>query len=114
MTRFRPNIVVNTNTPFEEDEWRIIRISGVVYHVLKGCPRCKQACTDQDTGSVTEEPGFTLASFRKMSKRNPQDFYFGQNVATTNTEGKVEVGDVVEVIKIGRGGVWDKDTVKAE
>jgi len=49
-----------------------------------------------------------------MSKRNPEDFYFGQNVSTTCTNGTINVGDKIEVLKVGDGGVWDKDTVQAE
>jgi uncharacterized protein YcbX len=28
MSRFRPNLVVETSTPWEEDSWRIIKVRG--------------------------------------------------------------------------------------
>lgn len=52
MARFRPNIVIQGTQPFEEDNWRVIRIGSVVLHVVKPCPRCKQSCTDQMTGMM--------------------------------------------------------------
>ncbi len=51
MSRFRPNIVVRgLKKAFEEDEWKAIQIggkNGPIFHIVKGCPRCKQSCTDQ-------------------------------------------------------------------
>ncbi|GMH74341.1 hypothetical protein TL16_g06437 [Triparma laevis f. inornata] len=114
MDRFRPNIVIENDIPWEEDSWRVIRINGQIFHVVKGCPRCKQSCTDQKTGEVTAEPVETLKTFRCMSDLHPDDVYFGQNVSTTGA-GIVSVGDVVEVlVRDERGeGVWDKGTIDA-
>lgn len=83
---------------------------------MKGCPRCKQACTNQKTGIVDREPAKTLKTYRRMSKRNPEDFFFGQNVATTTSTGTIHVGDEVEILKadLGGEGIWDKDTIRAE
>ena len=51
MSRFRPNIVVKgLKKAFDEDEWKAIQIGGKdgpIFHIVKGCPRCKQSCTDQ-------------------------------------------------------------------
>ena len=51
MSRFRPNIVVKgLKKGFDEDEWKAIQIGGKdgpIFHIVKGCPRCKQSCTDQ-------------------------------------------------------------------
>ncbi|GMH94624.1 hypothetical protein TrST_g5776 [Triparma strigata] len=114
MDRFRPNIVIENDVPWGEDSWRIIRINGQIFHVVKGCPRCKQSCTDQKTGEVTEEPVETLKTFRCMSALHPDDVYFGQNVSTTGM-GVVSVGDIVEVlVRDEQGeGVWDKGTIDA-
>ena len=115
MDRFRANIVIENSVPWEEDSWRIIRINKQIFHIVKGCPRCKQSCTDQKTGEVTEEPVETLKTFRCMSTLHPDDVYFGQNVST-NSVGPVSVGDEVEVLVSdpkGRG-VWDKGPVSAE
>lgn len=63
MGRFRPNIVISGTKAFEEDEWKVISIGGTIFHIVKGCPRCKQSCTDQQTGKVTDEPLATLAEY---------------------------------------------------
>lgn len=108
MSNFRPNIVVKGSKPFEEDRWKVIRIGRAVFHVVKGCPRCKQSCTDQITGVVREEPLETLAEFRAMS-RNPDNLYFAQNVlpAADNPRGYVlRKGDKVEILMVGEP-VWD-------
>ena len=107
--RFRPNIVVNgCMRPFEEDEWKIIAIEGVVFHIVKGCPRCKESCTDQTTGEVTDEPAATLAEFRVMNEDKPGDVYFAQNaLVAPGFEGRsISLGASVKVIKRGKP-VWD-------
>ena len=113
MNRFRPNIVVNTTVPFEEDSWRVVLVNGVIYSVLKGCPRCKQSCTDQLTGKLHEEPEATLQSYRRMSTRHPEDVFFGQNVATKGEGGTVSVGDEVRVLRWEEGFVADKGDIQA-
>jgi uncharacterized protein len=54
MARFRPNIVISNSKPFEEDQWKVIRIGDCILHVVKPCPRCKQSCTDQQTGNALD------------------------------------------------------------
>jgi uncharacterized protein len=56
MARFRPNIVISNSKPFEEDGWKVIRIGDCILHVVKPCPRCKQSCTDQQTGTIYRSP----------------------------------------------------------
>ena len=53
MTRFRPNIVVDCDTPWAEDEWRQIKIGGVVLDLVKPCTRCIMTGIDQSTGAKT-------------------------------------------------------------
>ena len=69
MSRFRPNIVLKGPQlrPFEEDTWKVIAIGDVVFAIVKACPRCKQACTDQHTGVVDRhyEPVRTLKLIRQ-------------------------------------------------
>ena len=119
MSRFRPNIVVKgLSKAFEEDEWKAIQIggdTGPILHVVKGCPRCKQSCTDQLTGERDTEPLETLSEFRAFGKDN--EVYFAQNVAlqpgTKTTMSTIRVGHEVRVLTVGRP-VWDMDTVSAE
>ena len=118
INRFRANIVIKGDSlkAFEEDEWKAIRIGkdGPILHVVKGCPRCKQSCTDQMTGERFEEPLETLKEFRALGK-NAEDVYFAQNVVLQpGMNGKeICVGDEVHVLTRGEP-VWDKDSVQAE
>jgi uncharacterized protein YcbX len=131
MSRFRPNIVVKgLNKAFDEDEWKAIQIggkNGPIFHIVKGCPRCKQSCTDQMTGErdIDSEPLKTLKDFRALGQ-NDDDVYFGQNVVlqpimsrsgllktTCSSLPSICVGDEVRILTRG-DPVWDIDTVEAE
>jgi uncharacterized protein YcbX len=86
MSQFRPNIIVRgTAQPFEEDYWQTIQIGSVVLHLVKACPRCKQSCTNQTSGEVSDEPVTTLKEFRALDPTHPSDVFFGQNVVFDNT-----------------------------
>lgn len=113
MSRFRPNIVIETTVPFEEDNWKVIQIgTDTILHIVKGCPRCKQSCTDQMSGVVSEEPLATLADFRALG-RSQEDVYFAQNAVPHNIGTSLRVGSFVTILKRG-DPVWDKENVKAE
>jgi uncharacterized protein YcbX len=103
MRQFRPNIVVRGTVAFEEDYWKVIRIGNATLHVVKPCPRCKQSCTSQETGAVSEEPLVTLADFRAKDSRNGANVYFGQNVipAQGAVGAQIYVGDDFEVLEWG-------------
>ena len=109
MSRFRPNIVVKGKSlqPFEEDRWKVIVIGTTVFAIVKACPRCKQSCTDQVTGTVSPqmEPLTTMASFRRSLGDQPTngDVFFAQNAIPIGTlEGKtIKVGDPIEVLERG-------------
>jgi uncharacterized protein YcbX len=110
MSNFRPNIVVVGAAPFEEDTWKVIRVGGnAILHIVKGCPRCKQSCTDQSMGTVSDEPLATLAEFRTMTG-NKENIYFAQNVVlgATTAGQTISVGDKVEVLERGEP-VWDDE-----
>lgn len=118
MSRFRANIVIKGTKPFEEDTWKSILIrdgkggKGTVLHIVKGCPRCKQSCTDQLTGERSTEPLETMAAFRALGT-SKEDVYFAQNAVPHGDGGVISVGDDVIVLERGEP-VWDKDTVQAE
>jgi uncharacterized protein YcbX len=118
MSRFRPNIVIgNTSLPFDEDEWKAIRIgsgeNAAILHVSKGCPRCKQSCTDQSTGERGEEPLETLSDFRALAKGS--DVYFAQNAVLDGDSYActIRVGDPVTILTRG-DPIWDAETSQAE
>lgn len=110
MSRFRPNIVIKgAGSPFAEDRMKVIRIggeNGAILHLVQGCPRCKQSCTDQETGQVTAEPLETMKEFRALSGK-PDDLFFAQNALPgIGSAGQtISVGDSVEVLQWGEP-VW--------
>ena len=119
MSRFRPNLVIsNTAKAFDEDNWKAIKIGrgkdAVILHLVKGCPRCKQSCTDQLTGERGEEPVATLSEFRALGKCD-EDVYFAQNaVLNGDSYNKaIHVGDPVTILTRG-DPVWDLEDVQAE
>lgn len=120
MSRFRPNIVLKgLSNAFEEDNWKAIQIggkSGPILHIVKGCPRCKQSCTDQLTGKRGTEPLETLKDFRALGK-NQEDVYFAQNALMVqplfSSSTTIKVGDHVTVLTTGNP-VWDMNPVQME
>lgn len=96
MNRFRPNLVVSGAQPFAEDGWAQIRIGDVVFHAVKPCARCTVTTVDQGAGVRGKEPLVTLATYRKT---NDGLILFGQNLIHHPKEGRLRVGDRVEVMQ---------------
>lgn len=96
MNRFRPNLVIDTDQPFIEDQWKTILIGGVYFDLVKPCSRCIVTTTDQESGerNPLKEPLNTLATFRQQ----PRGVMFGVNIIPRNT-GTIQVGDSVEVVE---------------
>jgi hypothetical protein len=95
MDRFRPNVVVDGRTPYEEDGWTRVRIGGVAFRVLKPCARCPITTVDQRTAARAREPLRALAAYRRVPGRGVM---FGQNLAH-DAPGTLRVGDAVEVLE---------------
>lgn len=76
MNRFRPNLVVSGCAPFEEDQWRRIRIGDVEFDLPKRCSRCVMPSIDQATGILDNSINRVLASYR----RRDGAICFGQNL----------------------------------
>jgi len=93
MSRFRPNIVFEGDRPYQEDDWKRIRIGSVEFDVVKPCSRCVMTTIDQN-GIAGKEPLKTLSSYR----RNAYGVCFGQNLVHRR-EGRVSVSDVLEVLE---------------
>jgi uncharacterized protein YcbX len=93
MSRFRPNVVVDGAQPWDEDNWKRLRIGEVKFEVTHPCARCVVTTIDQQTGEKdgSGEPLKTLATFR----RDSDGVYFGQNLVPRST-GTIRVGDEVE------------------
>jgi uncharacterized protein len=114
MSRFRPNIVIRGfKRPFAEDEMKVIQVipqtnhasqPPILLHIVKGCPRCKESCTNQETGEVSDEPVETLRDFRALNEQNSEDLYFAQNaIIGINSYGSsIKVGDKIKVLQWGK------------
>lgn len=95
MSRFRPNIVVDSDVPWDEDGWKHVRVGAIELEVIKPCGRCVMVNVDQATGrSMGKEPLKTLATFRQQGHR----VVFGQN-AVPRGVGAIRLGDPVEVLE---------------
>ncbi|WP_413167403.1 MOSC domain-containing protein [Capilliphycus salinus ALCB114379] len=96
MIRFRPNLVIESEFPFVEDRWKLIKIGGVYFDVVKPCDRCIVTTTDQFTGKRDEskEPLKTLATFRRQAG----GVMFGQNLIPVNT-GVIRQNDPVQCLE---------------
>ena len=95
MMRFRPNIVVETDEPYIEDQWKSIQVGDVRLEIVKPCSRCVIPTIDIVTGEKSREPIFTLGEYRKRDGK----IFFGQNVIHRYQPGQsIAVGDSVKII----------------
>ena len=99
MERFRPNIVIDGEIPWGEDEWKVIRIAELNFRVAKPCDRCVVTTRDYLTGKQIDalEPLRTLGKIHRASNGK---LMFGQNIIPDN-EGSLKIGDNVEVLQAG-------------
>lgn len=92
--RFRPNVVLATTAPHEEDTWERVRLGTVEIGVGSPCPRCVVTTIDPRTLTPGVEPLRTLAQYRRGDGGGVM---FGMN-ATHATAGELTVGDAVDVL----------------
>lgn len=93
MDRFRPNLVLDTAIPWQEDTWSHIDAGPIRLRLASPCARCKVVTLDQQTGAPTpgQDPLRTLATFR----RSPSgQITFGLN-AIPETFGTLALGTPV-------------------
>lgn len=95
MLNFRPNLVAETATPFEEDRWGRIRVGEAEFDVAWACTRCVTTTIDPETAvkDPEGEPIRTLKTFR----RSPEGVLFGQNLIPRRL-GTVSVGDAIDIL----------------
>ena len=92
MTRFRPNIVIDCDTPWAEDNWKQIKIGGVVIDLVKPCTRCIMTTLDQSSGEKQgREPLRSLRALRTSADSNNEGVLFGVN-AVPNVLGEISAG----------------------
>ncbi len=95
MDRFRGNIIVDGEIPWDEDSWHDIQIGSLRFELLKPCARCKITTTDQATAEVGREPLASLRKFRFDPIR--KGLMFGIN-ACARSQGVLSIGDDVQVL----------------
>ncbi|XP_055298984.1 mitochondrial amidoxime-reducing component 1-like [Sitodiplosis mosellana] len=94
--QFRPNLVVQGSTAYEEDNWKWIRIGeNVIFRGLKRCPRCIFTTVNPETAERNPqlEPLRTLKKTRPSLDGMP---YMGQNLAI-RVPGTISIGDFVYI-----------------
>lgn len=90
MKRFRPNLVINTESAFEEDYWNKLSIGEAIFKIVKPCARCVMTTINPETGIADKEPLKTLATYRKQNG----SILFGQNMIM-DSEGIIGIGDEI-------------------
>jgi uncharacterized protein YcbX len=94
--RFRPNLIVKTQVPFEEDTWTSVQLGDSEFRLVKPCARCPVVNIDPDTGLSNKEVLNSLATFRKSNHR----VLFGMNALwVTSSSSVVGVNSTVNVLK---------------
>ncbi|XP_018416165.1 PREDICTED: molybdenum cofactor sulfurase [Nanorana parkeri] len=63
--RFRANLVINSNIPFQEEAWVEVFIGSLHFQVSGKCTRCQIICINQSTGEKSREVLQTLSSSRE-------------------------------------------------
>lgn len=98
--RFRPNLVISTVRPYEEDDWAEMIIDGLSYlfQIVGLCNRCQMICINQGNGKRSKEPLQTLSSCRDR-KMTFGAYLFHQLPATSVRSAFLTVGSQV-IVKI--------------
>lgn len=91
--RFRPNIIVSNEIPYEEEEWDKFNLGSTTFRMIKPCARCIMITIDQNSGEKLVEPLKTLSTYKKRGN----NVYFGMN-AVVLSEGTIHVGDQLKKI----------------
>jgi len=92
--RFRPNIVISTDTPWAEDDWTALRIGSHRFRLPKPCARCIMVTIQPETGEKDLRVLAELSRYRKVGNK----VMFGMNGCWEGGEGMLETGDEVAVL----------------
>ena len=99
MERFRPNIVIDCDEAWAEDDWAEIEIAGIPFDLVKPCTRCIMTTQDQMTGSRDiANPIPALSRLRMSADRRVPGVLFGWN-AVPRGEGMLRVGDEMTLLR---------------
>jgi len=98
MDRFRTNVLISCDEPWQEDFWEAIEIGGIRFDLVKPCARCIMTTQDQRTGErIGGNPIQGLAEKRMSADRRVPGVLFGWN-AVPRGEGTLRLGDAVRVV----------------
>lgn len=105
MDRFRTNLLIAHDVPWDEDLWEAVEIGGVRIDLVKPCTRCIVTTQDQETGARTGgNPIPALSRTRMSGDRRVVGVLFGWN-AVPRGEGRLSVGEPVRVL-FRRAEAW--------
>ncbi len=96
MSRFRPNLVIDSAEPFAEDLWRRIRINQIEFVLPKPCSRCNIPAINPITAKSEPQVLKKLKQIRQAQQKT----YFGQN-AIHQSSGTLKIGSAVEILATG-------------
>ena len=89
INRFRPNMVFDGGSAYDEDSFSMFSINDVLFKGVKPCARCQVIGIDQNTSKVNLEPLSVLSSYRNVNNK----VLFGQNVIVLKEDGLIKVGN---------------------
>ena len=100
--QFRPNIIFTGAEPYDEDQWKRIRIGDYEYHVPCRTVRCLLPNVDQRTGLRDKvEPNKALKSFRCVDEGAVGKACLGMQMVCATKQAKIQVGDPITVLETG-------------
>lgn len=93
MARFRPNIVIETETPWIEDDWTVLTLGDQVFDLVKPCARCVVPTLDQETGEkVGQSTMEALVKTRARAEPWGNGVFFGVNAHARTPGGVLSLG----------------------
>jgi uncharacterized protein YcbX len=106
--RFRPNILVKGEVPWDEDRWKTLRVTPkgkhggapMTFDITQRCARCRVPNVDPETAEENKkQPWDTLMKYRRIDEGITFKPCFGMLCVPRET-GKIKVGDKLEVVEI--------------
>lgn len=100
MERFRANLIVDGENPWDEDSWAVLKVGDMIFDVVSPCARCVVTTRDQKTGYTTpdNQPIRTLTRIRMSGDKRETGVLFGWNLVPRG-KGVINTGDEVEVLE---------------
>jgi len=98
MKQFRPNIVINVETPWIEDHWQVLRIGEVEIELVKPCTRCHVTTLNPVSGKAEfPETMEAMIKTRRSDDERIKGVLFGWN-AIVRKSGILSKGEAVKIV----------------